>query len=166
MLGNKLSRIYIIISTGLLTLLVIKWQLLKTVKINTLLEKPMSLLSNEKYDTGRMLTQKITCFVCEDKDYGKKWKFLTEDGQCQNEMFELCFRNLTKYRRRSLKIASIVRRCQLDDCECDNQPSHDWCVTSHCSVKFVCCEEQYLRCSRIYNYWLYTYFRTNTLNYS
>ena len=111
-----------------------------------------------------MVTQKTTCFLCEDEDYGKKWKRFIEDESCQNAMFEHCFRNFTKYRRSSTKVASIVRRCQLDDCECNNLESRDWCMTSQCGVKMFCCEEQYLQCSATYNYWFYTYFRTSGYN--
>ncbi len=111
-----------------------------------------------------MVTQKTTCFLCEDEDYGKKWKRFIEDESCQNAMFEHCFRNFTKYRRSSTKVASIVRRCQLDDCECNNLESRDWCMMSQCGVKMFCCEEQYLQCSATYNYWFYTYFRTSGYN--
>jgi hypothetical protein len=33
----------------------IKWQLFKTIKINKMVAKPMSLLVNEKYDIGVLL---------------------------------------------------------------------------------------------------------------
>ena len=87
-----------------------------------------------------------------------------EDESCQNAMFQRCFRNFTQYRRSSTRVASIVRRCRLDDCECNKMESRDWCMTSQCGVKLVCCEEQFLQCSRTYNYWFYTYFRTSGYN--
>lgn len=112
---------------------------------------------------GRILTLKSTCFICEEHDYGKKWQALNEDQVCQDVMFEVCFRNFTKQRRSTTKVASIVRRCDLDDCECNNvrQQTRDWHVVPNCATSVVCCDEKYLTCSKSYNFWFYTYFWTS-----
>ena len=39
-------------SLGFFTVMLAKWQLFKTITINTMTEKPLSLLVNEKYDIG------------------------------------------------------------------------------------------------------------------
>ncbi|XP_046840417.1 uncharacterized protein LOC124434575 [Xenia sp. Carnegie-2017] len=134
--------------------------LFKTIQVPTQRQKPLSLIVKEKYDTGPILTQKSSCFLCEDEDYGMKWKSLVQNESCQNEMYERCFQNVTKNRRSSTQVLSIVRRCQLQHCKCSNLQTRDWCMTSQCGVDLYCCEEKHLQCFKIFNYWLYTYFRS------